>query len=191
MNLFDKHPVVANDAFVAPNASVVGNVTLGRRASVWYGAVVRGDLNAVYIGRNTSVGDRAVISTAKSVEGHVDASVVIGSHVQIGAGALLQSCIVEDGAVVGAGAVVMEGALVEKNARVAEGAVVHPGRRIPSGQVWGGNPAVYQRDVTKTELAEVEAHADATANNAAEHAHEFLPVQSAYLAAEQSGAKLH
>ena len=70
--------------FVAPNASVVGRVAIGTKSSVWYGAVIRGDLNTVTIGRYTAVKDRAVISTAKSVEGHVDAHVNIGDHVSIG-----------------------------------------------------------------------------------------------------------
>lgn len=84
MNLYDLFPVVENDAFVAPNASVVGRVAIGSKSSVWYGAVIRGDLNTVTIGRCSAVKDRAVISTVKSVEGHVDANVFIGNHVSIG-----------------------------------------------------------------------------------------------------------
>jgi len=94
MNLYEHHPDVATDSFIAPNASVVGNVFVGTGASVWYGAVVRGDLNKVYIGPGSSVGDRAVLHTSKSVEGKPDASCTIGQHVRIGAGALLQSCVV-------------------------------------------------------------------------------------------------
>jgi len=86
---------------VAPNAAVIGSVTLQHKASVFYGAVVRGDLNDVTIGAFTTVGDRAVITTTKSVEGHVSAGVRIGNHVTIGPGALLQSCTIQDGAVIG------------------------------------------------------------------------------------------
>lgn len=146
-----------------------------------------GDLNDVIIGDNTQIGDRAVIHTTKSVEGHVAAATVIGDNVIIGPGAALQSCVIEEGASIGANAVVMEAALVEKSARVAEGAVVHPGRRIPAGQLWAGNPAVYVRDLTKGELAEVEGHADEAADNAALHAREFMPHSEAYLAAEALG----
>jgi len=178
---------VSPDVFVAPNATVIGGVSLGSRASVMYGAVVRGDLNAVSVGAYSCIGDRAVVSTTKSVEGHVSAGVSIGHHVLVGPGALLQSCTVEDGAVIGAGAIIMEGALVEKGAHVAEGAVVHPGRRIPADQVWAGNPAVYVRDATKSELAAVEGHAEEAADVAAEHAHEFLPYTNAYAAAERLG----
>jgi len=179
--------VVATDAFVAPNASVVGRVALGAKSSVWYGAVVRGDLNTVTIGKYSAIQDRAVIHTAASVEGHVEAHAVVGNYVVVGPGALLQSCTLQDYAVVGAGAVVMEGALVESHARVGEGAVVHPGRRIPSGQLWAGNPAVFVRDLTKGEIAEAEGHAEEVSKDAEEHSAEFLPYTTAYRQAEALG----
>lgn len=182
-----RHPWVENDVFVAPNASVIGRVDINTRSSVWYGAVIRGDLNAVDIGAYTAIQDRAVVHTAKSTEGHVAAATKIGNYVLVGPGALLQSCTVEDYAVIGAGAIVMEGALVEKHAKLEDGAVVHPGRRVPAGQVWAGNPAQYVRDVSKTEIASAEAHAEEVADNAAQHAHEFLPHGSAYLQAEKTG----
>jgi carbonic anhydrase/acetyltransferase-like protein (isoleucine patch superfamily) len=184
-----RFPVVENDVFVAPNASVVGRVTVGMQSSIWYGAVVRGDNSDVAIGRFTAIKDRAVISTSKSAEGHAEATVRIGDHVIVGTGAMLQSCVVEDCAEIGAGAIVLEGALVEKNAKVGEGAVVHPGRRIPAGQLWAGNPAVYVRDLSKTEVAEAEGHAEEIAESATEHAHEFLPSGSAYRNAEAMGLK--
>jgi gamma-carbonic anhydrase len=87
---FCRHPWVSPDAFVAPNATVVGRVDVNTRSSVMYGAVVRGDLNSVSIGAFASIGDRAVISTTKSVEGHASASTTIGHHVLVGPGALLQ-----------------------------------------------------------------------------------------------------
>lgn len=187
MNLYEKHPWVQNGVFVAPNATVVGRVDIQAYSSVWYGAVIRGDNNEVDIGMYTSVGDRAVITTARSTEGHVVAGVSIGSYVTIGPGALLQSCTIEDSAVIGAGAVIMEGALVEKGAIVAEGAVVHPGRRIPAGQVWGGSPAAYLRDVSKGEAAHTEGDAEAVHDLATEHAYEFLPFTTAYQQAEKLG----
>ncbi|RYG48670.1 gamma carbonic anhydrase family protein [archaeon] len=178
---------MSTDAFVAPNAAVIGSVTINTRSAVMYGAVVRGDLNEVEVGAYTTIGDRAVISTTKSVEGHVSAGVRIGNHVSIGPGALLQSCTVEDAAVIGAGAIVMEGALVESFAQVGEGAVVHPGRRIPSGELWAGNPAVFVRPLTKMELAGATGHAEEAADVASEHAHEFLPYTTAYQQAERLG----
>lgn len=191
----------------------MGRVAIAARSSIWYGAVVRGDLNTVTIGRGTAVQDRAVVSTCKSVEGHVEALTVIGHNVVVGAargvcrptgaaaaphppsppfppagpGALLQSCTIEDSVAIGAGAIVLEGALVERGARIGAGAVVHPGRRVPAGQLWEGNPAVFIRDLTKTELAEAEGAAAEVADAAAEHAAEFLPYTTAYNAAERLG----
>ena len=153
MNLFDKHPWTSPDVFVAPSASVIGAVDINLKSSVMYGAVVRGDLSPVDIGAYTSIGDRAVVHTAETVEGSPEAKVVIGDYVQVGPSAVLQSCTVQSGAKIGAGAIVMEGALVEADAEVGAGAVVHSGRRVPSGELWEGNPATKTRDLTKTEIA--------------------------------------
>ena len=99
-----RHPWADASVFIAPNASVIGRVDINQYSSVWYGAVVRGDLNDVTIGAYSSIGDRAVVHTTKSVEGHVSAGTTIGNYVTVGPGALLQSCTVEDYAVIGAGA---------------------------------------------------------------------------------------
>jgi carbonic anhydrase/acetyltransferase-like protein (isoleucine patch superfamily) len=174
-NLFGRHPAVENDVFVAPSATVVGRVVLQARASVGYGAVLRGDNAEVLVGRCSHVGDRAVLSTAAAVEGHVEPVLSVGNNVVIGAGALLQSCTVEDGAAIGAGAIALEGSLVEKAAQLAPGAVLHSGRRVPAGQLWAGNPAVFVRDLSKAELANAEGAAEAAAENAAMHAAAYPP----------------
>jgi len=174
-NLFGRHPAVEADVFVAPSATVVGRVVLQARSSVGYGAVVRGDNADVHVGRCSHVGDRAVLSTAAAVEGHVEPALTVGNHVVIGAGALLQSCTVEDGAAIGAGAVALEGSLVERAGQLAPGAVLHSGRRVPAGQLWGGNPAVFVRELSKAELAGAEGAAEAAAENAALHAAAFPP----------------
>lgn len=126
-----------------------------------------------------------MVHTAKTVEGQVAATCRIGDYVVVGPGAVLQSCTIENRAKVGAGAVVMEGALVEEFGVVADGAVVHPGRRVPKGEVWAGNPAQFVRKLTATEMAELEEGAEAAADLAQEHQHEFLPGGSAYLDAEK------
>lgn len=187
MNLYEKHPTVENNVFVAPSASVIGHVEILHKSSVWYGAVVRGDLNPVEIGGFTAIQDRAVVHTAKSVEGRPAAVCRIGDHVTVGPGAVLQSCTVENACSIGAGAVVMEGALVETHSIVAPGAVVHPGRRIPSGQLWSGNPATFERNLSKEEMARFEEDAEFTADLAKEHSHEFLPEGGAYKDVEAKG----
>lgn len=174
-NLFNRHPAIETDVFVAPSATVVGRVVMQARGSVGYGAVVRGDQADVLIGRCSHVGDRAVLSTAHSAEGHVAPTLSVGHNVVIGPGALLHSCTVEDGASVGAGAVCLEGSLVEKAGQLAPGSVLHSGRRVPAGQLWGGNPAVFVRELSKAELAAAEGAAAAEAELAEQHAAEFAP----------------
>jgi hypothetical protein len=97
-----------------------------------------------------------------------------------GPGCVLQSCVIQRGARIGAGAVVMEGALIEEFAEVAPGSVVHPGRRVPKGQEWGGNPIAFVRDLSKEELGHREAEAEELSDAAAEHSSQFLPVGTVY-----------
>mmetsp|Transcript_19664 Transcript_19664/g.27090 ORF Transcript_19664/g.27090 Transcript_19664/m.27090 type:complete len:241 (-) Transcript_19664:438-1160(-) len=175
MNLFEQRPrVCAEDVYVAPSASVTGDVDLCDMASVWYGAVIKGDRNKVTIGPGSNVQDRAVIYTTDSLESGFPAEVIVGANSTIGPGAVLYSCSVGDGARVGAGARVLQGARVEHFAEVAPGAVVPPGRLVPSGQVWGGNPAAFERTLGEGELAALRAEAEATAALAKAHLDEFL-----------------
>lgn len=175
MNLFQKFPTTEPNVFVAPSASVVGRVELLDSSSVWYGAVVRGDFNDVQIGAYTSVGAGAVVQSCPG-----DASVSIGDHVTIGAGAVLQGCTVENDVAIGAGAVVMEGALVEQGSIVSAGSVVHPDQLIPTGQVWSGNPARFERALTPEEVASTEGNAEAQATAAQEHSEMFTEEGTAY-----------
>jgi len=136
-------------AFVAPSASVIGDVTLGQNSSVWYGATVRGDVHQVIIGDNTVVGDRAVIHVAK-IQG--DFPSIIGDNVTIGPGAIVHTATLKDGSVVMASAQVLDGAVVEANSIVGPGAVVTPGTVVNAGEYWTGSPAKMVRKVTVEEL---------------------------------------
>ena len=185
MGVYDRQPTVANDVYVAPSASVVGEVSLAASSSVWYGAVLRGDVNEISVGGYTAIQDGAVVTVAKHNDLGFPASTYIGHYVTVGPGASLHSCTVEDGAVIGRGAVVSEGALVEKNAQVADGAVVGAGARVPAGQLFAGNPASYVRDLTEEEVGGRRQACEDVHGLAAEHAHEFLPTGTAYLEAEK------
>eukprot|EP00581_Thalassiosira_minuscula_P007416 CAMPEP_0183704212 /NCGR_PEP_ID=MMETSP0737-20130205/1620_1 /TAXON_ID=385413 /ORGANISM="Thalassiosira miniscula, Strain CCMP1093" /LENGTH=287 /DNA_ID=CAMNT_0025931037 /DNA_START=63 /DNA_END=926 /DNA_ORIENTATION=+ len=136
-------------AFVAPSASVIGDVTLGKNSSVWYGATVRGDVHKIVIGENTSVGDRAVIHVAK-IQG--DFPSLIGDNVTIGPGAIVHAATLNDNAVIGPSAQVLDGAVVEKNAIIGPGSVVTPGTIVKEGEYWSGSPAKMERKVTAAEL---------------------------------------
>jgi len=156
--LFDKKPILGTKVFVAPSASVIGNVEIGRNTTIWYGAVLRGDVNKIQIGTNTSIGDRSVIHvTSKDrAENRYGSPTQIGNNVFVGQGVILHGCILEDGSDIGSGSIIYDNAIIGKNAKVASGSLVLAGKRIPEGQVWAGNPAKYQRDVTQEEIQEVE-----------------------------------
>ncbi len=132
--------------FVAENAVVVGDVVLGSGVSVWYGAVVRGDLNSIRIGRNSNVQDNAVV--------HVEAGhgVVIGSNVSIGHGAIVHGCTVRDNVIIGMGAVLLSGAVIGENSIVGAGGVVRENTTIPPGSLVVGVPGRVVRDLSDEEV---------------------------------------
>ena len=144
---------------MAPSAAVVGKVEIGESSTVWYGSVIRGDKNKVTIGDHTNVQDRSVIQC--TVNAHLEVhnsqgafapEVKIGNYVTIGHGALLNSCTIGDNCLIGQGSVVQEGCEVRSNSMVAAGAVLLADTVVESNQLWGGNPAVFLRDVKTDEL---------------------------------------
>jgi len=169
MKLGKATPSVAGNAFVAPTASVIGSVTVGAQSSVWYGAVIRGDVNSITIGEKCSIGDRAMVHCSGIM---ANKPTVIGNGVVIGAGAIVHGCTLEDETLVGEGAQILDGARVAKHAMVAPGAVVGQGKVVASGQLWGGVPAAYLRDLTATEKLSIKATADNNQVWAAKHSEE-------------------
>lgn len=157
----------AETLFVAPSASVIGDVKVGKNSSVWYGAVVRGDVNSISIGENSSVGDRAVVHVAK-IQG--DFCTTVGDAVTIEAGAIVHACTVGDRVVVGAGAQVLDGAVIEKDVVLAPGSIVPPGTTVNGGQLWGGSPAVKIRDLSPEEVESIVETAEDVADLAELHA---------------------
>ncbi|KAK9834463.1 hypothetical protein WJX74_002225 [Apatococcus lobatus] len=152
-------PSLGDNCFVAPNASLIGDVSLGRNSSVWYGAVLRGDVNSIRIGENTNVQDGAVIHVAKHNAQGRDLPTLIGSNVTIGHRAIVHAATIEDGALVGMGATVLDGATVERSSIVAAGALVTPGTTVPTGQIWAGRPAKLLREMAEGEAAFIEQSA--------------------------------
>lgn len=161
-------PIVSEAAsFVAPNASVIGDVSIGSNSSVWYGATLRGDVRSITIGNHSSVGDRAVLHGAKMQSDH---TVVVGNHVTIGAGAVIHACTLLDSCVVGPSAQVLDGSVVKGPTVIAAGALVTPGTKIEGGSVWAGSPAKEQRKLTEAEIADIYTTSEDTAQLAALHA---------------------
>jgi carbonic anhydrase/acetyltransferase-like protein (isoleucine patch superfamily) len=119
----------------SPTAVLVGDVRVGDRASVWFGAVLRGDLSHIEVGEETSIQDNAVLHCA------TDLPTIVGSRVTVGHGAMLEGCVVEDGAVVGMGAIVLQSARVGAGAMLAAGAVLSERSEVGEGMLAAGVPA--------------------------------------------------
>ncbi|CAN7126043.1 unnamed protein product [Brassica rapa subsp. narinosa] len=172
MNVFDKAPLVDKDAFVAPSASIIGNVHLGPGSSIWYGCVLRGDANTITVGAGTNIQDNSLVHVAQSNLNGKVLPTLIGDNVTIRNSAVLHGCTLEDESYIGASATVLDGAHVEKHAIVESGALVRHNTRIPSGEVWGGNPARFLRKVTEEERAFFSTSAVDYSNLAQVHAAE-------------------
>ena len=172
LNIYDKTPKLPHAGFIAPSASVIGDVSIGEKSSVWYGSVLRGDLNAIKIGNMTNIQDGTVIHVAKNNVGNKPAPTIVGNRVTVGHGAILHACTIEDDSIIGMGATVMDGAVVKKGAMVAAGALVAPGMVVPTGQIFAGNPARLLRAMTESEIAFSAKSAENYAALAADHAAE-------------------
>jgi carbonic anhydrase/acetyltransferase-like protein (isoleucine patch superfamily) len=136
-----QEPQVAADAFVAPTATLIGAVHVASEASVWFGALLRGDFERIEIGEGSCVQDNAVIHAAS------DLPTVIGKNVTVGHAAMLEGCVIEDGALIAMGAIVLQRARVGAGALIAAGSVVLEGHEIPPGVLAAGIPAVVKKRV--------------------------------------------
>lgn len=139
-------PKIDAAAWLAPNATVVGDVEIGAGSSVWFGATLRGDVNLIRVGRGTNIQDGSVVHVTRARFG-----TLIGDDVLIGHMAMIHGCTIEDGAFVGMKACIMDGAVVEGGAMVAAGALVTPGKRVGAGELWAGTPARLVRAVSEDE----------------------------------------
>ncbi|MDP4663056.1 MAG: gamma carbonic anhydrase family protein [Salibacteraceae bacterium] len=137
-------PKLGNDCFIAPNATIVGDVVTGNECSFWFNAVVRGDVNSIKMGDRVNVQDGAVIHCT-----YQQTKVVLGNNVSIGHNALVHGCTVHDNVLIGMGAIVMDNVVIESNAIVAAGAVVKEGTLIKEGELWAGVPAKCVKQVSK------------------------------------------
>lgn len=132
----DKTPRWGSDCFIAPNASLIGDVIIGDRCSVWFQAVVRGDVHEIRIGHDVNIQDGAIIHCT-----YQKAATSVGDRVSIGHRAIVHGCRIEADVLVGMGAIVMDHAHVESNVLIAAGAVVLENARLESGYIYGGVPA--------------------------------------------------
>jgi carbonic anhydrase/acetyltransferase-like protein (isoleucine patch superfamily) len=141
-----KAPTIGEGAFVAPSADVIGDVVIGPLSSIWYGTVLRGDVQSIRIGAETSIQDNSVV--------HVDSSgfsTVVGDRVTVGHSVVLHGCRIGDDALIGMGSIVLNGAEIGDGAMIGAGSLVTPGTRIPAGMLALGSPAKAKRPLTDEE----------------------------------------
>jgi carbonic anhydrase/acetyltransferase-like protein (isoleucine patch superfamily) len=143
-----KSPDWGDNCFIAPNATIVGEVTIGNNCSVWFNAVIRGDVNAIRIGNDTNIQDGAVIHAT-----YLKASTTIGNRVSVGHNAIVHGCVVKDHVLIGMGAIVMDHAVVEEYCIIAAGAVVLEKTICESGFIYGGTPAKKLKPITEQQRA--------------------------------------
>jgi gamma-carbonic anhydrase len=158
-----KMPQIADSAFIAPGCRIIGDVTIGEQASVWYNCVIRGDVEHIVVGARSNIQDGTII--------HADLGMptIIGDDVLVGHMCMLHGCTLQDRAFIGLGAIVMNGATIAGDGMLAAGAMLTSGKSIASGQLWGGRPAIYMRDLTENAIAMMRAGVAHYVQNAIAH----------------------
>lgn len=160
-------PKIDPSAFIAPGAVVIGDVEIGAESSIWFGCVVRGDVNKVRIGNRTNIQDGTVIHVASGMQPISAQSKIpldgyptlIGDDVTVGHMTLLHACIIESNAFVGMKSIVMDGARIESGGMLAAGAMLTAGKVVKGGQLWAGNPAKFWRDINDSDRAQFDLRA--------------------------------
>lgn len=143
-----KRPGIAPDVYLADNATVIGDTELGAGSSVWFGAVIRGDMMPIRIGAQTSIQDNSVLHITAGVAG-----TTVGDRVTVGHNVILHACAVGDDCIIGMGAIVLDRARIGRFCIVGAGALVTPGTDIPDGSLVVGSPARVKRTITDEERA--------------------------------------
>ena len=139
-----KSPEYGEECYFAENATIVGNVSMGNQCSVWFNAVVRGDVNSITMGNKVNIQDGAVIHCT-----YQKAATTIGNNVSIGHNALVHGCTIHDNVLIGMGSIVMDNCVVESNSIIAAGAVLLEGTHVESGSVYAGVPAKKVKQMSK------------------------------------------
>jgi len=147
----NKTPVISESAFISDDAIVIGDVEIGEDSSIWYGCVLRGDVNFIRIGTRTNIQDGSIIH----VSSH-DHPTILEDEITVGHRVTLHGCRVESGCLIGIGAILLDGVRIGRNSLVAAGSLVTPGTVIPPGSMVMGAPAKVKRELTDAELSGLE-----------------------------------
>tara|TARA_B100001013_G_C24618587_1_gene446231 strand:+ start:1508 stop:2032 length:525 start_codon:yes stop_codon:yes gene_type:complete len=148
-------PKIDKNVFIAPNAIVIGDVTIGSKTSIWFNVVIRGDVEKIKIGKNTNIQDLTMIHCTTKGFG-----TNIGSNVTIGHNCVIHDCKIEDNSLIGMSSTVLDGAVIEKNAMIAAGSLVTQKKIVRSGEIWSGKPAKFMRKLSYKEINFFKTSAD-------------------------------
>jgi carbonic anhydrase/acetyltransferase-like protein (isoleucine patch superfamily) len=169
------YPKIDPSVFLANTATVIGNVEIGEKSSVWFGAVVRGDVHYIKIGRYTNIQDNAVIHVTHYTKPDMSDGfpVEIGDYVTIAHMAMVHGAKIKDNVLIGIGAIVLDGAVINENTIVAAGSLVPPGKEYPPGVLLMGRPAVVKRELKPEEIEAIKQNA----LNYTKYAEEYLKIR--------------
>lgn len=156
MTFQDILPTIADDVYLAPSATIIGDVHIGSESSIWHHVTIRGDVNYIRIGERTNIQDGCVVHVSRTTGGQT----IIGSDITIGHMALIHACELQDKSFVGMKAMVMDNAVIESYGMLAAGAVLTPGKIIRSRELWMGTPARFVRHLTDEDLIKMAENAE-------------------------------
>src|SRR5438477_4207140 len=156
-----REPTIGRHVYIARGAVVVGDVTLGDHSSVWYNAVLRGDINRIVVGHHTNIQDNAVVHVAD------DYPCLFGNYVTVGHSAIVHACTIGDEVLIGMGAIILDGAVIGERSLIGANALITQGTQIPPGSLVLGSPARVARVLSAEERRELKISAEKYAENAA------------------------
>lgn len=146
-------PIIAQDVYIDEDATVIGDVKIGKDSSVWPRAVLRGDMHTISIGERTSIQDCTVCHITHKSELNPDGfQLTVGNYVTVGHNVCLHGCTIEDNCIIGIGATILDGAVIESDTILAAGAIVPPGKVLEKGYLWMGAPAVRKRELSDADI---------------------------------------
>lgn len=153
-NFLKKRPYIEESCFIAENASIIGDVKIGQNSSVWFGSVIRAELNSISIGKNTNIQDNSTLHEDK------DAPLIIGDNVTVGHNVILHGCNIENNVLIGMGSIILNNAKIGEQTIIGAGSLVTEGKEIPSGVLCLGSPAKVIRNLTEEEISRIKISAD-------------------------------
>lgn len=171
ISIHGKSPKIADSAFIAPGCRIIGDVTIGEEASIWYNCVLRADVSAIHVGARSNIQDGSVVHCdGPDPRNPAGFPTYIGEDVLIGHMAMIHGCTIHDRGFVGLSAIVMNGCTIASDAMLAAGALLTPGKQMGRGELWGGRPAAKMRELSDMAIAEMQLGVAHYVQNGKNHA---------------------